>query len=122
MDRKARGGLHQRRSRIVRRSASTDVVEFFNVLTSQELLQTTEALLPEHRERLYPPTVTLSMFMHQTLESDGSCQKAVPRTDGWRTHNAPRHETADLHLRFIRAKADVARDTIQRRDFIGDHL
>jgi hypothetical protein len=34
-------------------------------LTIPELLQTTEALLSEHRERLYPPTVTLSMFMRQ---------------------------------------------------------
>jgi hypothetical protein len=55
-------------------------VEFFNVLTSAELIETTEALLPEHRERLYPPTVTLSMFMRQVLEADGSCQKAV---NGW---------------------------------------
>ena len=47
------------------------------MLTNPELLETTEALLPEHRERLYPPTVALSMFMRQVLESDGSCQKAV---------------------------------------------
>ena len=40
----------------------------------------TEAHLPEHRERLYPPTVTLSMFMRQALDADGSCQKAV---NGW---------------------------------------
>ena len=59
---------------------STEAVEFFNVLTSPELLEMTEALLPEHRERLYSPTVTLSMFMRQVLEADGSCQKAV---NGW---------------------------------------
>lgn len=80
MDRKARIDLHQRRSRIERRSGSTEAVEFFNVLTSDALLHTTEALLPEHREPLYPPTVALSMFMRQTLEADGSCQKAV---NGW---------------------------------------
>jgi DDE family transposase len=51
--------------------------EFFNVLTAPELLQKTEAYLPEHRERLYPPTETLSMFMRQVLSADGSCQKAV---------------------------------------------
>ena len=50
MDRKARSDLHQRRSRITRRSGSTEAVEFFNVLTSAELLETTEALLPVHRE------------------------------------------------------------------------
>jgi hypothetical protein len=60
-------------------------VEFFNVLTSPELLATTEALLPEHRERLYPPTVALSMFMRQVLEADGSCQKAV---NGWAAQRA----------------------------------
>ncbi|MGP1684958.1 MAG: IS4 family transposase, partial [Giesbergeria sp.] len=39
----------------------------------------------EHRERLYPPTVALSMFMRQVLESDGSCQKAV---NGWAAQRA----------------------------------
>jgi hypothetical protein len=60
-------------------------VEFFNVLTSPQWLDTTEAQLPEHRERLYPPTVTLSMFMRQVLDADGSCQKAV---NGWAAQRA----------------------------------
>ena len=64
---------------------ATEAVEFFNVLTSPELLETTEALLPEYRERLYPPTVALSMFMRQVLEADGSCQKAV---NGWAAQRA----------------------------------
>lgn len=85
MDRNAQSVLHQRRSSIGRRSRSTQAVEFFNVLTSPELIETTEALLPEHRERLYPPTVTLSMFMRQVLEADGSCQKAV---NGWAAQRA----------------------------------
>lgn len=55
-------------------------MDFFNVLTGPELLEQTEAHLPEHRERLYSPTVTLSMFMRQALNEDGSCQKAV---NGW---------------------------------------
>ncbi|UUZ73864.1 IS4 family transposase [Polaromonas sp. P1(28)-8] len=80
MDRNAQSVLQQRRSSIGRRGRSTEAVEFFNILTSPELLETTEALLPEHRERLYPPTVALSMFMRQVLEADGSCQKAV---NGW---------------------------------------
>ena len=45
--------------------------------TNTEVLETTEALLPVHRERLYPPTTTLSIFMRQTLEADASCQRAV---------------------------------------------
>ena len=85
MDRRAQSELHRRRSRIKRRAKATEAVEFFNLLTSAELLETTEALLPEHRERLYPPMVTLSMFMRQTLEADGSCQKAV---NGWAAQRA----------------------------------
>ena len=85
MNRNARSALHQRRSSIGRRARATQTVEFFNVLTSPELLATTEALLPEHRERLYPPTVALSMFMRQVLEADGSCQKAV---NGWAAQRA----------------------------------
>ncbi len=85
MDRNERSALHQHRRDIGRRGRSTQAVEFFNVLTSPELLETTEALLPEHRERLYPPTVTLSMFMRQVLQADHSCQKAV---NGWAAQRA----------------------------------
>lgn len=80
MDRTARNDLHQRRERIGRRAKSSCAVDFFNVLTSAQLLEMTEALLPVHRERLYTPAVTMSMFMRQTLEEDGSCQRAV---NGW---------------------------------------
>ena len=60
-------------------------VDFFNVLTGPSLLELTEAHLPEHRERLYPPTVALSMFIKQALEEDGSCQRAV---NGWAAQRA----------------------------------
>ncbi len=60
-------------------------VEFFNALTNPGLLHISEAQLPAHRERLYPPTVTLSMFMHQVLQADGSCQRAV---NGWAAQRA----------------------------------
>jgi len=33
------------------------------LISSVELLETTEASLPVHRERLYPPATTLSMFL-----------------------------------------------------------
>ena len=51
--------------------------QFFNLLTSNELLWTVEDLLPEHRERHYPPTQTLSMFLAQALSADRSCQRVV---------------------------------------------
>ncbi len=59
-------------------------MDFFNILTGPELLTMTDAHLPEHRERLYPPTVTLSMFMKQVLEADRSCQRAVNAWAGQR--------------------------------------
>lgn len=85
MDRNARSRQQQHRKRIERRAGSAEAVEFFNVLTSAELLDATERLSPEHRERLYPPTVTLSMFMRQALDADSSCQKAV---NGWAAQRA----------------------------------
>lgn len=85
MDRNAQSAIHQRKIHIGRKIKATESVEFFNILTSPQLLETTESLMPEHRERLYPPTVTLSMFMRQVLEEDGSCQKAV---NGWAAQRA----------------------------------
>ena len=85
MDRTAQSELHRRRRSIERRARLTHAVEFFNVLTSPQLLDTTEAQLPAHRERLYPPTVALSMFMRQVLQADGSCQEAV---NGWAAQRA----------------------------------
>jgi hypothetical protein len=76
-DRKAAWGLHQRQKEIARRIHGVLAVEIFNALTGAELIEITEALLPEYRERLYPPTVTLSMYVKQVLEEDGSCQRAV---------------------------------------------
>ncbi|MCW5622876.1 MAG: IS4 family transposase, partial [Burkholderiales bacterium] len=68
-----------------RRADRSDALQFFNVLTGPELLELTEAHLPEHRERLYPPTVTLSMFVRQALSADPSCQRAV---NGWAASRA----------------------------------
>lgn len=67
----------QHQNRIRRQAHRAGAVDFFNVLTGPELLEMTEAHLPEHRERLYPPTVTLAMFMKQVLAADRSCQRAV---------------------------------------------
>jgi hypothetical protein len=66
---------HQRR--VQKRIENIDAYGFFNLLTGPELLDDMESLLPEHRERLFPPTETLSMFMAQALSADGSCRQAV---------------------------------------------
>jgi hypothetical protein len=67
----------QQQQRIRRRANQSDAYTFFNLLTSPELLDRVESLLPEHRERLYPPTETLSLFLSQALSADRSCQRAV---------------------------------------------
>ena len=63
--------------RIRQHATNSDSFSFFNLLTSPELLDQVESLLPEHRERLFPPTETLSMFLAQALSADRSCQRAV---------------------------------------------
>lgn len=75
--RNASGVLRQQRGRIHRRAQQLGAVDFFNLLTGPELLEVTDSYLPVHRERLYPPTVTLSMFIKQVLAADRSCQRAV---------------------------------------------
>lgn len=85
MDRSVRNAFNQRRHRIGQRASKSQAGEFFDLLTGKQLLETSEAHLPQHRERLYPPTVALSMFMRQVLDADGSCQKAV---NGWAAQRA----------------------------------
>jgi hypothetical protein len=69
--------LKNQQKRVTNYVRTTDCYGFFNLLTGPELLDVVEAQLPEHRERFYPPTATLSLFMTQVLSSDGSCQNAV---------------------------------------------
>jgi hypothetical protein len=52
----------------------SDAYAFFNLLTGPQLLERVEAVLPAHRERVFPPTETLSMFLSQALSADGSCR------------------------------------------------
>ena len=69
--------FHAQQQRIQKYTKETNSYTFFNLLTSPDLFSSIEELLPEHRERLYPPTETLSMFLAQGLNQDRSCQKAV---------------------------------------------
>lgn len=84
-ERNAEFQSEQQRKQVHRCARGLETVDFFNLLTGPELLEMTESHLPEHRERLYPPTVALSMFMRQALSADGSCQKAV---NGWAAQRA----------------------------------
>ena len=56
---------------------NSDAYAFFNLLTGPELFAKLESVLPLHRERRFPPTETLSMFLAQALSADRSCQKAI---------------------------------------------
>lgn len=79
MDRKPSVRVRQQ-ERVRRQAGHSDACAFFNLLTGQEMLDEVESLLPPHRERLFPPTETLSMFLAQALNADRSCQKAVNGT------------------------------------------
>ena len=68
-------GLMQQQ--ITKSSMKSNSESFFNLLTNDELFDKLEELLPEYRERTFPPTETLSMFLAQVVSSDSSCQKAV---------------------------------------------
>lgn len=67
---------HQRR-RLAHYANTCDSYSYFNLLTNDTLLDEVESLLPDHRERRYPPTETLSMFLAQAMSSDRSCQNIV---------------------------------------------
>ena len=70
----------QQHRRVQRHARNSDAYSFFNLLTGPELIEQVESLLPPHRERRFPPTETLSMFLAQALSADRSCQKAVNDT------------------------------------------
>jgi len=71
-----RACIHQQK-RVKLHAEASDSYAFFNLLTGPEFLDQVELLLPEHRERLFPPTETLSMFLAQAMSADRSCQSAV---------------------------------------------
>ena len=62
---------------IVSHAHQLDSTHIFNLLTGDVLFEEIESLLPKHRERFFPPTETLSMFITQALSADKSCQKIV---------------------------------------------
>ena len=65
-----RSAKTQQQRRVKNCATNSDSYDFFNVLTRPELFDQVEGLLPDHRERLFPPTETLSMFLAQALSTD----------------------------------------------------
>jgi hypothetical protein len=55
----------QCRRRIKHQGPELKAVDVFNDPSGRAFLEAVEALLPDHRERMYPPTVALSIFIKQ---------------------------------------------------------
>lgn len=68
---------HHQQKRITHRAQTTDSYSFFNLLTRPQLLAVVDERLPAHRERRYPPTTTLALFLAQAMNADASCQNTV---------------------------------------------
>ena len=62
---------------IQRKSNESDCLSTFNLLTNDLLFEEVVRLLPPHRERLFPPTEMLAMFVTQAMSADRSCQHIV---------------------------------------------
>ncbi len=69
--------LRAKQGIICRKRHESDCLSTFNLLTNDLLFDEVEKLLPNHRERLFPPTETLAMFVTQALSADRSCQHVV---------------------------------------------
>ena len=53
-----------KQQRIQAQASNSDSYRFFNLLTGPNMLSMVEELLPsKHRERIFPPTESLSMFL-----------------------------------------------------------
>ena len=74
------GRSARQQRQVAKHLKKVDANHFFNLLTSPQVLEQVEAHLPEHRERKFPPTVTLATFLGQVMSADGSCQNAVNET------------------------------------------
>lgn len=62
---------------VQKRANQMDTCDFFNLLTSPEPFVIVEHNLPAHRERRYPPTETLSMFLSQATTYSPACERAL---------------------------------------------
>ena len=61
--------------RVLDHTRQVDALNFFHLLTGPKLREQVEELLPIHRERVFPPTETLAMFLGQALSRMGAAAK-----------------------------------------------
>jgi hypothetical protein len=76
-DESYRIALREKQGLIQRKRSESDCLSTFNILTNDLLFDEVERLLAPHRERLFPPTETLAMFVTQAMSADRSCQHIV---------------------------------------------
>jgi hypothetical protein len=68
------------RKRVVSAHKRSDLADQIQaLLSSKESMSIIANMQPDYRERIFTPTLTLSVFLQQVLDSDGSCQAAVNR-------------------------------------------
>jgi hypothetical protein len=78
--------FHSRKYRISKeidtlkkRVLQEDGLPFNEILLEDNIQQIINEFVPEYRDRIYSPTVTLAAFVCQVLNEDSSCQAAVER-------------------------------------------
>ena len=99
------------RQRVVAYAGNSGVCDFYNLLTGPQLLDRVEALLPKHRDRTFPPTETLAMFLAQALSADGSCRQAVDDAAGKRIVGCRSVEEMRTRAEFVEITHAGARES-----------
>ena len=62
---------------IVKNIKAGGLNNFYNLLSQDSIQEELKKDLPKHRDRLYNPLQTLSMFLTQAIDEDSSCQNIV---------------------------------------------
>lgn len=64
-------------NRIIKKIKIEGTNGFHNLLSQDSIQKRVQQDIPKHRDRLYNPLQTLSMFLTQALDEDSSCQNIV---------------------------------------------
>jgi len=113
---------HIQQNSVLYHRRSSNYLDVFNLITSDALFECIESLLPEHRERLFPPTETLSMFVAQALSADRSCQNIVNHSAIQRLSGSL--PTCSTHTGgYCRARSRLPLELISKLcQFLGRHM
>mgnify|MGYP001774149355 CR=1 FL=1 len=69
--------LKLQQQKIVKNIKDRGTNNFYNLLSQDSIQKELKEDLPKHRNRLYNPLQTLSMFLTQAIDEDSSCQNIV---------------------------------------------